>query len=178
MNTTLLEKRQRGEGAQRRAALLLRDQPNARDRRADALSATDLDRILQGQIGVSLISYHLRKLVELGVIQPVRKETVRGAVQTFYALSRLFEQLTRLHLDGLRKPFHRRDPGVPFAGLDPADLGRMHPAPIRHLLLTEFQFEAGFPQVWPQLAHGGIVKAYARVRHSKGHNLKTLQLRA
>ena len=51
------------------------------------LSATDLDRILQGNIGVSLISYHLRKLAELGVIEPVRKETVRGAVQTFYALN-------------------------------------------------------------------------------------------
>jgi DNA-binding transcriptional ArsR family regulator len=54
---------------------------------AEPLSATDLDRILKGQIGVSLISYHLRKLVELGVIHPVRKETVRGAVQTFYTLS-------------------------------------------------------------------------------------------
>lgn len=53
----------------------------------EPLSATDLDRILKGQVGVSLISYHLRKLVELGVLQPVRKETVRGAVQTFYALS-------------------------------------------------------------------------------------------
>jgi Helix-turn-helix domain len=53
----------------------------------EPLSATDLDRILKGQVGVSLISYHLRKLVELGVLQPVRKETVRGAVQTFYSLS-------------------------------------------------------------------------------------------
>lgn len=53
----------------------------------EPLSATDLDRILKGQVGVSLISYHLRKLVELGVLEPVRKETVRGAVQTFYSLS-------------------------------------------------------------------------------------------
>jgi len=53
----------------------------------EPLSATDLDRVFKCQIGVSLISYHLRKLVELGVIQPVRKETVRGAIQTFYALS-------------------------------------------------------------------------------------------
>ncbi|HVD41538.1 MAG TPA: helix-turn-helix domain-containing protein [Solirubrobacterales bacterium] len=53
----------------------------------EPLSATDLDRILKGRVGVSLISYHLRKLVELGVIEPVRKETVRGAVQTFYGLS-------------------------------------------------------------------------------------------
>jgi len=53
----------------------------------EPLSATDLDRLLKGKVGVSLISYHLRKLVELGVILPVRKETVRGAVQTFYGLT-------------------------------------------------------------------------------------------
>jgi hypothetical protein len=53
----------------------------------EPLSATDLDRLLTCQVGVSLISYHLRKLVELGVLEPVRKDTVRGAVQTFYALS-------------------------------------------------------------------------------------------
>jgi DNA-binding transcriptional ArsR family regulator len=50
------------------------------------LSATDLDRILSGQLGVSLISYHLRKLAELKAIEKVRQESVRGAVQTFYAL--------------------------------------------------------------------------------------------
>jgi len=50
------------------------------------MSATDLDRIVQGQVGVSLISYHLRKLAELGVIDQVRKDNVRGAVRTFYAL--------------------------------------------------------------------------------------------
>jgi DNA-binding transcriptional ArsR family regulator len=50
------------------------------------LSATDLDRILDGKIGVSLISYHLRKLAELEIIKAVRKDTVRGAVQTFYEL--------------------------------------------------------------------------------------------
>lgn len=52
----------------------------------EPLSATDLDRILKGEVGVSLISYHLRKLVELGVMQPVRRESVRGAVQTFYSI--------------------------------------------------------------------------------------------
>ncbi len=50
------------------------------------LSATDLDRILSGQLGVSLISYHLRKLAELKAIEKVRQEHVRGAIQTFYAL--------------------------------------------------------------------------------------------
>lgn len=52
----------------------------------EPLSATDLDRILDGGVGVSLISYHLRKLTELGAIRRVRQSTVRGAVQTFYAL--------------------------------------------------------------------------------------------
>jgi len=51
------------------------------------LSATDLDRILRGQIGVSLLSYHLRKLTEVGAIERVRQEPVRGAVQSFYALA-------------------------------------------------------------------------------------------
>lgn len=51
------------------------------------LSATDLDRILHGHIGVSLLSYHLRKLTEVGAISRVRQEPVRGAVQTFYALN-------------------------------------------------------------------------------------------
>jgi DNA-binding transcriptional ArsR family regulator len=50
------------------------------------LSATDLDRVLRGQIGVSLISYHLRKLTEVGALRLDRKEAVRGAVQTFYVL--------------------------------------------------------------------------------------------
>jgi len=51
------------------------------------LSATDLDRVLRGQVGVSLLSYHLRKLTEVGALERVRQEQVRGAVQTFYALA-------------------------------------------------------------------------------------------
>ena len=50
------------------------------------LSATDLDRVLRGQIGVSLLSYHLRKLAEVGALKRVRREQVRGAIQTFYGL--------------------------------------------------------------------------------------------
>lgn len=52
----------------------------------EPLSATDLDRILSGALGVSLISYHLRKLAELKAIEKIRQEHVRGAVQTFYGL--------------------------------------------------------------------------------------------
>ena len=50
------------------------------------LSATDLDRVMRGQVGVSLLSYHLRKLAEVGAIERQRQEPVRGAIQTFYAL--------------------------------------------------------------------------------------------
>jgi len=51
------------------------------------LSATDLDRVLRGRIGVSLLSYHLRKLAELGVLEREHQEKVRGAIQTFYTLT-------------------------------------------------------------------------------------------
>ncbi len=67
----------------------------------------------------------------------------------------LFEQLTGPQFHGLREPFDSRDPRVPFAGLDAADLGRMHPTPFSHLLLAQLQFETGLPQVWPKLAHEG-----------------------
>lgn len=50
------------------------------------LSATDLDRVLRGKVGVSLLSYHLRKLTEVGALERARQEQVRGAIQTFYAL--------------------------------------------------------------------------------------------
>lgn len=50
------------------------------------LSATDLDRVLRGRVGVSLLSYHLRKLAEVGALERVRRDQVRGALQTFYAL--------------------------------------------------------------------------------------------
>ena len=43
--------------------------------------------MLQGEYGVSLLSYHLRKLAELEIIAPARRENVRGAIQTFYALN-------------------------------------------------------------------------------------------
>jgi hypothetical protein len=46
-----------------------------------------LDRVMRGQVGVSLLSYHLRKLTEVGALVRVRQEPVRGAVQTFYALA-------------------------------------------------------------------------------------------
>jgi hypothetical protein len=51
------------------------------------LSPRDLDRIFDEQFGVSLVSYHMRTLVEIGVVEKVGQSSVRGALQTFYALA-------------------------------------------------------------------------------------------
>jgi hypothetical protein len=51
------------------------------------LSPRDLDRLFDEQFGVSLVSYHMRTLTDVGVVEKVRQRPVRGAVQTFYALS-------------------------------------------------------------------------------------------
>ena len=51
------------------------------------LSPRELDRIFDEQFGVSLVSYHMRTLADVGVVEKVRQQSVRGAVQTFYALS-------------------------------------------------------------------------------------------
>jgi hypothetical protein len=51
------------------------------------LSPRDLDRMFDEQFGVSLVSYHMRTLTDVGVVKKVRQRSVRGAVQTFYALS-------------------------------------------------------------------------------------------
>ena len=59
-------------------ALIWVDQP---------LSPKELDHVFDGQFGVSLISYHMRKLADLGVVEKVHQQAVRGALQTFYGLS-------------------------------------------------------------------------------------------
>lgn len=51
------------------------------------LSPRELDRIFDEQFGVSLVAYHMRTLAELGVVEKVGQQPVRGALQTFYALS-------------------------------------------------------------------------------------------
>lgn len=52
----------------------------------EPLSAKELDRVFDEEWGLSLVAYHLRKLAALGVVEPVRRQAVRGALQTFYAL--------------------------------------------------------------------------------------------
>ncbi len=50
----------------------------------EPLSATDLTRILLNEFDLSLVSYHLTKLAELGVVEQVGERQVRGALQRFY----------------------------------------------------------------------------------------------
>ena len=51
------------------------------------VSPRGLDRIFDEELGVSLIAYHMRTLADIGVVEKVRQEPVRGALQTFYSLS-------------------------------------------------------------------------------------------
>lgn len=51
------------------------------------LSPRELDRLFDEEFGVSLVAYHMRTLAEVGVVEKVRQRPVRGALQTFYALS-------------------------------------------------------------------------------------------
>lgn len=51
------------------------------------LSPRDLDRIFDEEFGVSLVSYHMRTLADVGVVERVRQVSVRGAVQSFYTLA-------------------------------------------------------------------------------------------
>lgn len=51
------------------------------------LSPRELDRIFDEEFGVSLVAYHMRTLAEVGVVEKVGQQPVRGALQTFYALS-------------------------------------------------------------------------------------------
>jgi hypothetical protein len=51
------------------------------------LSPRELDHMFDEQFGVSLVSYHMRTLAEVGAVEKVRQQPVRGALQTFYSLS-------------------------------------------------------------------------------------------
>ena len=51
------------------------------------VSPRELDRIFDEEFGVSLVSYHMRTLEDVGAVTKVRQQPVRGAVQTFYALA-------------------------------------------------------------------------------------------
>ncbi len=51
------------------------------------VSPRELDRIFDEEFGLSLVAYHMRTLADVGVVEKVRQQSVRGALQTFYSLS-------------------------------------------------------------------------------------------
>jgi hypothetical protein len=51
------------------------------------LSPKELERVFDEVVGVSLVSYHMRTLADVGVVERVRQQAVRGAVQSFYTLA-------------------------------------------------------------------------------------------
>lgn len=53
----------------------------------EPISPRELDRIFEDQYGVSLVAYHVRVLADIGAIEKVRQQAVRGALQTFYVLT-------------------------------------------------------------------------------------------
>jgi repressor of nif and glnA expression len=53
----------------------------------EPLSASDLNKVLEGRFGSPYISYHLLKLAEVKVIEKVRERQVRGAMEKFFSLS-------------------------------------------------------------------------------------------
>lgn len=52
----------------------------------EPVSPRELDRIFDEEHGVSLVAYHMRTLADVGVVEQVRQQAVRGAVQSFYVL--------------------------------------------------------------------------------------------
>jgi DNA-binding transcriptional ArsR family regulator len=63
------------------------------------LSAKDVDRVLDEEYGLSLVSYHMRKLAEVGAIERVEQRAVRGALQSFYALAAAEPVVPKLFLE-------------------------------------------------------------------------------
>jgi hypothetical protein len=51
------------------------------------VSPKELDLAFDEQYGVSLVSYHMRRLADVGVVEKVHQQAVRGALQTFYVLA-------------------------------------------------------------------------------------------
>jgi hypothetical protein len=53
----------------------------------EPVSPRELDRIFEDEFGVSLVAYHVRVLADIGAVEKVRQQAVRGALQTFYVLT-------------------------------------------------------------------------------------------
>jgi hypothetical protein len=65
----------------------------------------------------------------------------------------LIEEFAWWHLDSFRQSAKRRNLGIAFASLDPADLGGMNAAAFGDLLLSKPEFFAGSPQIEAEVAH-------------------------
>ncbi len=50
-------------------------------------SPRELALMFGDEYGVSLVAYHVRTLADVGVLEKVRQQAVRGALQTFYVLT-------------------------------------------------------------------------------------------
>lgn len=48
------------------------------------ISASELEKVFDGEIGLGLVSYHMKELAKLGAIAKVGERQVRGALQNFY----------------------------------------------------------------------------------------------
>lgn len=48
------------------------------------LSATELTEIFDDRLGLSAISYHVRRLKDLGILEFIKRREVRGATERFY----------------------------------------------------------------------------------------------
>jgi DNA-binding transcriptional ArsR family regulator len=58
----------------------------------EPLSPKLIDELLDQEFGVPLVSYHMRKLFESGLIERTHQKMSSGALQTFYRLTEHPEQ--------------------------------------------------------------------------------------
>jgi hypothetical protein len=53
----------------------------------EPLSPRELDLLFEEELGLPLVSYHVRALADMGAVEAVRQKQVRGALQTYYVLT-------------------------------------------------------------------------------------------
>lgn len=53
----------------------------------EPISPRELDIVLDEEFGVSLVAYHVRVLANMGAVEKVGQQAVRGALQSFYVLA-------------------------------------------------------------------------------------------
>jgi hypothetical protein len=53
----------------------------------EPVSPRELDDVFDEEFGLSLVAYHMRGLADVGAVERVRQQAVRGALQSFYVLA-------------------------------------------------------------------------------------------